>query len=166
MSNAKEVIYQTTVNTIKTDTGEVLLSETTSKRRMEREPDFIKLYLKDILYLNDLPKTTNGILYQLLTAMDYENRIQITAGFKRQIANDLGIKESTVKQAIFNFQKKEIIIKKDTGMYVVNPFYFGKGEWKNIKKLRIWIEYGGVDVRNLNSIELEIDDEQPESETN
>ena len=162
--NNKDVTVQTVYNRTITETGEVLQEERITKVRFEREPDFVKLYLKDILYLNDLPKTSNGILFQLLTVMDYDNKIQITAGFKRQIAKDLGIGENTVKQAIFNFQKKNIISKVDTGMYIVNPFYFGRGEWKNIKRLRLSIEYGD-NLRSIDDITIEkIIDEQPTSQ--
>lgn len=160
MTKQKDILYVRETQTVNTNTGELTLEHTITKRKVGSEPNFIKLYLQDILYLNDLPKTSNGVLYLLLKKMNYENKVEITAGGKREMAKMLNIQENTVKQTIYNFQKKNILKKVDTGLYLLNPFYFGKGEWKDIQKIRLELDYRFYPANNtgdsmINAVEVE-----------
>jgi hypothetical protein len=37
--------------------------------------------------------------------------------------------------------KKNIIFREDTGLYKGNPFLFGKGEWREIRELRMTVVF-------------------------
>jgi hypothetical protein len=131
-----------TENTITdVNTGEIVKSEISKEFYLPKEPDFIKLYLNDVAYMSDLPKWVTGILYDLLRRMDYENIISLPSGTKRLIAEKMSINPKTIDNALGQFVKKGILIKKDTGVYLANPTYFGKGSWANIYKIRMTVSY-------------------------
>lgn len=131
-------------------TGEKLYSEETNTVNIPSEPNFVKLYLDDILYLNDLPKGLNSILYALLKRMSYGNQIVVNVGVKRQLAKELELAESTINNAITKLFQGHIIDRIETGIYVVNPLLFGKGEWKDIAQLRMNVTYD-INGRNFNT---------------
>lgn len=134
-------VKEITERNINFQTGEIVTEMNHSVGSFETEPDFIKLYLKDILYLKDLPKGLNTILYQLIRLMNYDNEIVINSGIKRKIASTTGLAFNTINGAISDFVKGKILIRADKGIYKVNPYLFGKGRWEDIKRIRATIEY-------------------------
>lgn len=138
----KKKISQEITNTI-TDinTGEVIKEVKNEISYVDREPDYVKLYVSDILRLTDVPKSGNDIMFAMLKRMTYNNDIALYAPVKREIANELGIKEVTVSKAIELFTNKSILVRKDRGLYIINPYFFGRGKWEEIKKIRLQILY-------------------------
>lgn len=108
---------------------------------VEREPDYVKLYIGDILRLKDIPRSGNEILLAILKRMTYNNDIALFAPVKREIASELKIKEITVSKAIELFTSKSILLRKDRGLYLINPYFFGIGRWEKIKEIRMQILY-------------------------
>jgi hypothetical protein len=126
----------------KTDlNGEVIEEVKNQVAYVEREPDYVKLYISDILRLQDIPKSGNDILLAIIKRMTYNNDIALFAPVKREIASDLGIKEITVSKAIELFTNKSILLRKDRGLYLINPFFFGRGKWDDIRKVRLQVIY-------------------------
>jgi|SRR5699024_1103019 len=123
------------------ETGEVTHKEESHTIQIPSEPNFIKLYIDDLLYLQDLPRGLNGILYAFLKRMAYGNQIAVNAAVKRQIAKEVDLSMSSINNALSNLVKGKIFHRIDTGLYEVNSNFFGKGEWKDIAKLRMNIEY-------------------------
>jgi hypothetical protein len=123
------------------ETGEIKNETKVTVFQVNREPDYVKLYLKDIALLNELPKGETGILFHLVTKMDYNGIVILISSTKKIIANELGISQNTVKAAVSHFVKKKIIIRVDRGLYRLNPFLIAKGDWSNIQKIRLTIEY-------------------------
>lgn len=111
------------------------------------EPQYIKLYLQDILYLSDLPKHHEKILFELLKRASYAGEkygmeITLNASIKKRIANTLNIKNiRTINNALSDLVKGEILFRADVGVYTLNPYLFGKGDWQDISKLRLEINY-------------------------
>jgi hypothetical protein len=105
------------------------------------EPDYVKLYLADVGMLSGLPGATNPILHELLKLMDYKNRIVLNASVKREMAEELDISVKTIDNALGSLLKQNVLIRKDIGLFFGNPQLFGKGEWKNIRELRLTIHY-------------------------
>ena len=66
---------------------------------------------------------------------------------RRDVANYVGVSDARVKQAIKELVEAEIFIpltidgKRKRGIYFVNPWVVGKGEWKDIKQLRGQFEF-------------------------
>jgi hypothetical protein len=123
------------------ETGELLKESTTTSKSVETEPDFVKLYLDDVLRLSNLPTVSNTILNQMLRYMNYENVITVTKFQKENIAQRLGVKVNTIEHAIGKFVKEGILTKVASGNYVANPYLFGKGKWANLRKLRLVVDY-------------------------
>lgn len=134
-------ISQEIVTQIIDEDGLVKQEIKTQSSFIEREPDYVKLYIKDILRLNDIPKSGNEILLAILRRMTYSNDIILIASVKREIAEELNVKEITLRKAIELFVEKSILLRKDRGVYIINPFFFGRGKWEEIKKIRLLIEY-------------------------
>lgn len=122
-------------------TGSIQQTVKITSKNVGVEPNFVKLYLQDCLYLSNLPKGLNSILYGLIKRMDYDNEIVVNSAVKRKIANEVGLAFATVNGAITDFVKADILIRKDIGIYTVNPYLFAKGEWKEISKIRMTVEY-------------------------
>lgn len=134
-------ISQEIVTQIIDEDGLIKQEVKTQSSFIEREPDYVKLYIRDILRLNDIPKSGNEILLSILRRMTYSNDIILIASVKREIAEELGVKEITLRKAIELFVEKSILLRKDRGVYIINPYFFGRGKWEEIKKIRLLIEY-------------------------
>lgn len=130
---------------INAETGEISEQETKRVIKIPREEDYVKIYIKHINYLNNLPNGLDEIIYALLKKINYQNQIVINSAIKRQIANELGKTFNTINQYITKLVKNDILIRVDTGIYYLNPIFYGKGSWKEIlelrKELEISIEY-------------------------
>lgn len=150
MRNKKTDVIRTTEK-IDFKTGEIEESTvvTTFTEKIPNEPAFIKLYLADILYLKGLQTTQSSLLFALLQQMNYQNEIVLNASIKRRIAKDVGLTTGTIDNNLSNFVKKNILFRVDRGVYQANPILFGRGEWKDIYKLRLEVEYSNNGERKL-----------------
>jgi hypothetical protein len=122
-------------------TGEVTEMESFSKRQIEREPDYVKIYLKDIIRIKDLPSGMEKVLLSFIKCMSYTNIILTYLPVKKIIAAELDISISYVNKCIDSFIKADIFLKMDRGIYLVDPELFGRGKWENIEKIRLSITY-------------------------
>lgn len=141
MSEKKKIVYESVETQLDSSTGEILMIKNHTQSIVEREPEYIKLYLSDIARLKDLPKSAEDVLHLLLKSMSYKNIIPAYAPIKRMICAELGIKMDTLNKAIDRLYNAGILIRIERGIYMADPNLFGKGEWKNIKNLRLVIEY-------------------------
>ena len=127
--------------------GEVVRSTENIVKGYTSEPLYIKLYLHDILYLSDLPKTHDKILLSLLKKSTWANSeygmvVTLSAGMKRIMATELGFNNArTINNALSDFVKAEILKRLEVGVYQLNPYLFGRGEWQDIENLRMTIHY-------------------------
>lgn len=134
-------VTNTVSRTVVDSDGKITYQEEDKTINWGTEPNFVKVYLDTILYMNDLPKGLNGILYAFLKRMTYGNQLVVNAALKRQIARELDLSLSSINNAISKFVKGELIFREDTGLYTVNPHLFGKGEWKDIAKIRLEVTF-------------------------
>lgn len=122
------------------------------------EPSYIKLYLQDILYLSDMPKGYEKILFELLKHTCYADekegmRINLSSGIKKQIAKKLDIKNvRSINNALSDLVKGKVLYRIDTGLYQLNPYLFGKGNWNDISKLRTEIDYDEIKGRTFKTV--------------
>lgn len=127
-------------------TGQIVRSEERILKSWSDEPPFIKLYLQDILFLSDLPKGHNAVLSSLLKRAGWASEngmeISLTAGTKRLMLRELGLKNiRTINNALSDFVRAKILYRVETGVYRFNPYLFGKGDWQDISKLRLTVDY-------------------------
>ena len=144
MATIKQQITRTEINT---QTGEINKETINETLRFSEEPPYIKFYLQDILYLSDMPKRYDKVLYELIKRAQWANSdqgmtITLSSGSKRLIAKQLGLNSiSLISNALTDFVKAKIIKRIETGVYALNPNLFGKGDWQDISKLRLDIDY-------------------------
>ena len=153
--NTGRILYQK--DSVDFQTGE--LAQTEREIRVPKEPDFIKLYLDDLVMLKDVPQWVSSILHGLLKRMNYQNEIVLNVTIKKRIADDLGIAARTIDNALVTFVKKKILSRVGPGVYLANPYLFGKGEWNNIRKIRLQVEYGEDGRREIAAELVKSEDE-------
>lgn len=137
----KKVTFEQVNTTTDVHTGEIIEIKRHTNTVLEKEPDFVKLYVQDIVRLKALPNSSAMVLNLLLKSMSYKNIIPAYAPIKRMICAELGIGMDSLNKAIDNLYKAGILIRIERGIYMADPNLFGKGEWKNINNLRLTIEY-------------------------
>ena len=151
----KKVVHEKVEIVTDVHTGEVVTQKSYKTSVLDREPDFVKLYLKDILRLKDLPKNTENVLNLLLKSMSYKNIIPAYAPIKRMICAELDIKMDTLNKAIDNLYKAGVLISVERGIYMADPNLFGKGEWKDINNLRLVINYNQDGTKHISGERLD-----------
>lgn len=113
----------------------------------EKEPDYIKLYLSDIMYLCDIPQQYAAVMCCLLPRMTYASEkwgqvIVLNKLIREEICRELGwTSQQTLRNALSSLCKGKILNHVAQGTYVVNPWLFGKGSWKQVSSARINIDY-------------------------
>lgn len=101
-----------------------------------KEPKFIKLYTDNLEILQDISKQANNLLLVLISDyLDFNNKINLNAAIKRNIAKKLNTSESVIRQQISNLTKKKVILRADTGLYILNPKIFLKGDYKTVQEI-------------------------------
>lgn len=111
------------------------------------EPPYVKVYFQDILYLQDVSKKYLGVMYALLKRVSYagdENPLCVTInkGTKKNICKEIGWKNPvSIDNAIQVLMKGGIIRRVERGMYQFNPYFFGRGNWADISKVRMSVDY-------------------------
>lgn len=145
------------------NTGEIMDSqmETVS---YSQEPDFVKMYIDDLSYLHGLTSANNSVLHSLLSKMNYDNEIILVSKVKDEMANKIGLMKNTFEHGIGVLVKKGILIKKGNNYYIVNPFLFARGSWKDIRSIRMTIKYSkeGKDIKVILDSQQEIPFVHPE----
>lgn len=161
----QQIVRQTFETHITNNDGEIVKEVTATTYAVKNEPDYIKIYLKDILYLKDLPKGLNKVLLALLQRANYGNEIILNASIKRQIASEVEMEYNSVCQTLTKFVKGKILIRRDSGIYYANPLLFGRGKWSEIHSLRLTLDYN-FEGRTFNAEITNKNNEQPTSEEN
>lgn len=133
------VSYRETAVTIN-DEGEILQQSYKTVSRA-KEDDFIKLYLSDVGYFHNLQPSQQELLYHFLKKMNFDNQIVINKAIKEMIGKDAGKSLSTVNNALSAYVESGILLRQDTGVYLANPYLFGKGHFENIQKIRTELVY-------------------------
>lgn len=148
--------YETHKQIVDSETGEILEESHLKTLKVEREPDYIKLYIQDLTLLNELPKSNGTILNECLKYMNYENQISLNSYMKKRISDKINLSVETINKAIQSLCDKGILFRVYRGVYEANPYLFGRGKWEDIKKLRVNITYdkNGRHIRTERPLEL------------
>ena len=147
-------LYEEVKETKDHHTGEIKSSTRFTSIKHEAEPSYIKLYLSDICKLNDIPKTGNDVLNELLPLVNYDNEIILNSTLKKRIYEKIGIKKGSLDNNIYKLTKQGVLKRVGSGTYMLNPLIFGRGKWQDIKALRITWEYTD---KGREQIQLETD---------
>ena len=135
------VIKELETTTVNYETGEEVLTSKTREIIHETEPDFVKVYLACIAGFANYPTVLNPILLAFLRRMSYAGEkegqvVYATRYAKEQIACECSVSVDRVNQALRQFVNSGVFISIARAVYTVSAEYFGRGQWKDIKRLR------------------------------
>lgn len=154
MSLYKKIIKENITTTIDSKTGEVLENTDRKEYIVTKEPDFIKLYIDDLSYLLKLPN--NDVLMCLLMRMDYYGHVTLVKASVDEICKTANLKNSTYFYSLLKkYIDKQILIKEHKGIYLFNPYFFARGKWVDIEKIRMSIDYVPGLGRQINVTKIE-----------
>ncbi|MDV6326844.1 hypothetical protein Q5L94_02165 [Idiomarina sp. Sol25] len=107
-----------------------------------KEPDYIKLYIKDIVLLSELPVSLTDFIVALLKNINYNGQIVLNSSIKKQLKETLKLSSiQVVDNKLTQLKKADIIRTVDRGVFAANPFFFGRGKWEDIREQRDnWIK--------------------------
>lgn len=168
-------IKQSVETSVLNERGEFVSKRANQTLSWGSEPAYIKLYLQDVLYLSDMPKHHEKILYELLKRSTYAGekdgmQVCLSAGIKRIISKELGLKnDRSINNALSDLVKGKILYRVETGVYNFNPYLFGKGDWQDISRLRMQVDYSEIQGRTFKTVceyKKDADGQPSESEKN
>lgn len=148
-------IKQSVETSVMNEHGEIVSKRANQTLSWGEEPSYIKLYLQDIMYLSDMPKkyvaVTEALLKRIAYAGDEEGLcVSLLPRTKKAICNELGWKTvASLDNALQKLLAGKIIYRVDRGMYRFNPYLFGKGDWQDIARLRLEINYSEIKGRTF-----------------
>ncbi len=137
----KRIYEKETVHFVDSEGEEVRASQTKYKGTISTEPTYVKMYQRDIGNLHNLSKIARTVLDEIAVNMDYDNEYPLIGPNRDKIIKNLDIKGVTLEKALTELVAKNIIKRVSRGYYKVSPFYFAKGRWPDIDKIRVTITY-------------------------
>lgn len=138
--------------------GQILSEISKDKYRFnfkEGEPKYVKLYMEDISRLYQLTNSQINVLLSSLKLVEYGTNVMMLNKFnKNKISKETGLSDAVIRNSITKLTKINVFKRIDTGVYQLNPYIFGSGTWKDIKGLRMTIDYTneGKEVKSVEEI--------------
>lgn len=147
-------------------TGEMISKRANKTLSWGSEPSYVKLYLQDVLYLSDIPNKHTQVLYELLKRSTYAGdkdgmQVIVNSYVKNCIKENLEFKNiGSISNAITDLVKGKILYRVGTGAYNFNPYLFGKGDWQDIARLRLEVNYDDIQGKTFKTnVEYNINEE-------
>lgn len=149
---AKKITHVQVVERVTSDEDGVQVSSLHQNvSSFEKEPPYVKVYLEDIGRLNGLDPSEQKLVNELVFNMGYNNIVPSYKPVKEAIAHKIGVSLSTVNRGIQSLYKKGVLIRQARGFYLLDPSIFGRGSWKDIKKIRMTIDYNADGTKTVNT---------------
>lgn len=148
-------IKTSSVETVLGQFGEMVSQRTNATLSWGEEPAYIKMYLQDIMYFHDIPKKFAALTACLLRRMCYAGEeegmcVVLVPRTKKAICKEMGWERlSSLDNALQKLVAGKIIYRVDRGVYKLNPYLFGKGEWQDVARLRMEIDYSDIQGRTF-----------------
>jgi len=132
----KEEKTTDTFQLINVETGEVVDTRTVTKSRIRswgQDGDFCMVFPPLISTILDLSKTEVIILLYLgISAPPNTNMASITKVQYDEMGSLLKYAEGTMRNAVMTMKKKNVLIARGSGQYIINPYLL----WRGNKELR------------------------------
>ena len=144
-------VFVREVTELVNETGEITKTVTQEVSMFEKEPPYVKLYLQDIGRLNGLNNSEQKLVNELVFNMGFNNIVPSYKPVKEMIADKLGMKYNTLDKSIKELHRKGILIRKARGLYIMDPNIFGRGSWRDVKRIRMVIDYNEDGTKSINS---------------
>lgn len=144
MKDTKKTVFESIETIIDRETGDIIKTVSNTSKIMTKEPEYIKLYLDCLCTFKGLSKALSPVLIACCHFMTWadskhsDQMIFMNSYVKDQICELTNLKIDRVNKAIKEIVDANIFVRVDgkRGVYRVNPFIIGRGEWKDIKELR------------------------------
>ncbi len=137
----------TTISKTNAETGEITVTEKEQTIRYGKTSDFVMTFTKDLGQMKHLSKGEILVMFGLLQIVNQDNEVILNMSIKKRIATEYDLNINSINQLISNLVKKKMILKtEERAIYQLNTYLFGKGNWGNIKKQRMYTEW---DFKNL-----------------
>lgn len=151
----KRILSETNTIEYHADTGKMVRNIKEHTGYVGREPDYIKIYTDCMLVFNNMDVALSPFIVAFGRHMTYANTdnpdfrctVRTDEMVRKDVAEYCGVSDARVKQVIRELVEAEVFIpiningKRKRGIYFVNPWVVGKGEWKDIKQLRGQFEF-------------------------
>lgn len=136
MARTERIVYNEINKHIDFSTGEITTEESKNVIRLPKEPPYVKMYIDDLAKILELTSGCRSLLYFLIKKMDYEGIITLTKSSRERLAEQVGVKETAVRNQITKLCQKGILRRVGTGEFEANPNLFARGDWSDIYKRR------------------------------
>ena len=143
-------------------TGEIIHSEkhVLNISKLDKEPPYVKMYINDIGLWQGLTSGETSILHLVSSSVDYDGIVSLTKYHKDKIKKALNVSDGFIRNTLTKLVSRNILLKTDaySGVYKLNPYWFGKGDWKDIIEQRkafviqITKAYGMELPKNINPV--------------
>ena len=131
-----------TTHIIDRQDGEILRSEIITRKRVSAEK-FVQLYLDDFGALMGVEgEGEYRLILWCAKNMNYEtNEVIIVNALKKRIAAECDLSPYTINNAVSALVTKNLLLRKDTAIYMLNPNFFFKGRVEDRMNLIRIVEY-------------------------
>lgn len=122
--------------------GEILRSEIITRKRVTADK-FVQLYLDDFGALMGIEgEGEYRLILWCAKNMNYEtNEVIIVNALKKRIAAECNLSSYTINNAVSALVSKNLLLRKETSIYMLNPNYFFKGKIEDRVALIRTVEY-------------------------
>ena len=137
MEKIKRKYLTKEITTLDKDTGELVQRESEHMYHSPIEPSFIKMYIEKLGSISRLSPGVIKCFIAIISRTSYDNIVYLLKDDKEFIYRVFDIKEDLLTKAITALTKGKFMIRLSGGKYLINPDYFAKGSWVDIKRVRI-----------------------------
>ena len=118
-------------------TGEIIEESSFSMVKFPQEPEYVKMYIKDLCAITSVNDSDQALLRHLLLRLDYEGFVLLSTRIRNSMARSLSITNKTLRNRLNNLVKADLIKPIARNEYRVNPNYFARGNWKSVCEQRL-----------------------------
>jgi len=129
------------VSTLDKDTGELVERESEYLYHSNIEDSFIKMYIERLGHLARLPHGVITCFIAIVSKSSYTIIVYLLKDDKEKIYKEFGITQSLMEKSVNLLTKHEFLIRLSQGKYLINPNYFARGSWSDIRKVRLQLDF-------------------------
>lgn len=131
-----------TTHVVDREDGEILRTEIITRKRVTADK-FVQLYLDDFGALMGIEgEGEYRLILWCAKNMNYDtNEVIIVNALKKRIASECNLSPYTINNAVSALVSKNLLLRKETSIYMLNPNYFFKGKIDDRAALIRTVEY-------------------------
>lgn len=151
-------VNQSVETLVMNDKGEMVSKRANKVFSWGDEPAYIKFYLQDIMYIADMPRQYASLTSCLLKRVSYAGDkdgmcVVLVPRIKQAICEEMGWKRvSSLDNALQRLLAGKILQRIDRSIYRFNPYLFGKGDWQDIARLRLEVDYDEIKGKTFRTV--------------